>query len=99
MEKGETMHALHAFITGRVQGVYFRGWTRGQAQRLGLRGWVRNLRDGRVEVLAKGDVAALEEFQKLLWQGPSFSRVDDIVVSSGLEDESSREGFQILPTA
>ncbi|SMP47783.1 acylphosphatase [Desulfonatronum zhilinae] len=92
------MNILHAHVRGRVQGVYFRGWTRSQAQRLELSGWVRNLRDGRVEVLARGDEAALRELEKLLWQGPSFSRVDDVAVSDVPEEEPTPEGFHIAPT-
>lgn len=92
------MNTLHATVRGRVQGVYFRGWTRGQAQRLGLRGWVRNLRDGRVEVLAQGDEAALRELEKLLWQGPSFSRVDDVAVSALADEAPPGEEFHIAPT-
>lgn len=93
------MNTLHAHVRGRVQGVYFRGWTRGQAQRLGVSGWVRNLRDGRVEVLARGDEAALRELEKLLWQGPALSRVDDVAVSSVTDEEPIAEGFHIAPTA
>ncbi len=92
------MNILHAHVRGRVQGVYFRGWTRSQAQRLGLNGWVRNLRDGRVEVLAQGDETALRELEKLLWQGPSFSRVDEVAVSTVTDEAPPPEGFHIAPT-
>jgi acylphosphatase len=92
------MNILHAHVSGRVQGVYFRGWTRGQAQRLELNGWVRNLRDGRVEILARGDEAALRELEKLLRQGPSFSRVDDVAVSAVIDEGPTPEGFHIAPT-
>ncbi|PTN36865.1 acylphosphatase [Desulfonatronum sp. SC1] len=92
------MNILHAHVSGRVQGVYFRGWTRSQAQRLGLSGWVRNLRDGQVEVLAQGDETALRELEKLLWKGPSFSRVDDVAVSTVPDEGPTLEGFHIAPT-
>ena len=92
------MNILHAHVRGRVQGVYYRGWTRSQAQRLGLNGCVRNLRDGRVEVLAQGDETVLRELEKLLWQGPSFSRVDDVAVSTVTDEATPPEGFHIAPT-
>jgi len=74
----EGMRRVHVFLTGRVQGVGFRNFTRGQARRLGLKGWVRNLRDGRVEAVVEGptdDVAALLEKIK---QGPRHARVDNM---------------------
>ena len=58
-------------MRGRVQGIYFRDFTRDHAQRLGLVGWVRNLPDGRtVEVLAEGSRSALEQLLVHLHQGP-----------------------------
>lgn len=55
-----------AFVRGHVQGVGFRWWTRSRALELGLRGWAKNLPDGRVEVLAQGDPAACERLLSLL---------------------------------
>ena len=65
-------------VTGRVQGVFFRAWTREMALELGVRGAVRNLPDGQVEAHAAGPVNLLEEFEKRLWVGPSASRVDGV---------------------
>lgn len=93
------MNSLHAYVSGRVQGVYFRGWTRGQAQRLGLNGWVRNLRDGRVEVLAHGPDTALQELLGQLHEGPPFSRVDDIEIIDVVGGQHPPNGFSIAPTA
>ena len=70
--------ASRFLVSGRVQGVCFRASTQEQARRLGLRGYVRNLDDGRVEVLASGTEAALETLAQWLWQGPPLSRVDAI---------------------
>ncbi len=72
------MESLHCLISGRVQGVSFRAWTKSQADRLGIKGWVRNLDDGRVEVLAQGDEEQLKIFRNKLAQGSPFSRVEDI---------------------
>lgn len=71
---------LHAFISGIVQGVGYRYFVLRHAEKLGLTGFVRNLADGRVEVLAEGDETALKELILLLWEGPSFSRVENVTV-------------------
>jgi acylphosphatase len=63
-------------ITGRVQGVGFRFFTEAAAVREGLRGWVRNVADGSVEVVAEGDREALERFERLIGHGPPGARVD-----------------------
>ena len=65
------MAELHLLIAGRVQGVSYRVSAAHEAQRLGLAGWVRNLPDGRVELLAQGDA-------ELLRQLPSLTRVDTL---------------------
>jgi len=65
-------------VSGRVQGVFYRASTQVKAGELQLCGFVRNLPDGRVEVLACGDDTALAALQDWLWQGPSRARVDDV---------------------
>ncbi|MUV13915.1 acylphosphatase [Noviluteimonas gilva] len=72
------MTAARFFIEGRVQGVFFRASTRQQAEALGLRGYARNLQDGRVEVLAVGDVQAIERLEHWLKQGPPAAHVERI---------------------
>ncbi len=67
-------------VSGRVQGVYFRAAAAAEASRLALRGFVRNLADGRVEVVAAGDVAALGELTVWLWRGPPAARVEQVAV-------------------
>lgn len=62
-------------VSGRVQGVFFRGATRNEARALGLTGYARNLTDGRVEVLACGDAAALDALCAWLHDGPRAARV------------------------
>lgn len=71
-------HAARFFISGKVQGVFFRASTREQAVRLHLRGHVGNLRDGRVEVLAIGAPAAIEALAQWLQRGPSSARVENV---------------------
>jgi len=66
------------YITGRVQGVFFRESTRKQAQPLGISGHAVNLPDGRVEVLACGKPEALEQLEAWLQRGPPAARVDSV---------------------
>lgn len=67
------------FVSGRVQGVYYRGSTRKQAQALGIVGFARNLLDGRVEVLMCGDATAVESLQNWLWLGPQYAEVKNVI--------------------
>ncbi len=71
---------VHAFVTGRVQGVGFREFTRREARRLGVGGYVRNLPDGRVEVVADGGGRALESLVSVLRAGPPGAWVRDVHV-------------------
>ena len=66
---------IHVFVSGRVQGVCFRMYTQQQARLLGLSGWVRNLPDGRVEVMASGEEAQLGMLENWLQSGPDMARV------------------------
>ena len=72
------MTAARFVVGGRVQGVFFRAGTREHAQRLGLRGYARNRADGRVDVLAVGDAAAIDALAAWLRQGPPQARVDEL---------------------
>ena len=65
-------------VSGMVQGVGFRYFARREAARLGLTGWVRNLDDGRVEAMAWGSAAQLEEFERALRRGPAAASVTDV---------------------
>jgi acylphosphatase len=65
-------------VRGRVQGVAFRAYTEAEARSLGLAGWVRNLADGRVEVLAEGSRETLERFLEWCREGPRHARVDGV---------------------
>ena len=71
-------YRLHATIKGNVQGVGFRHFTRQTAQQLGLTGWVRNLRDGRMEVMAVGTHDDLNQLLVRLRRGPISADVNDI---------------------
>ena len=73
-------HQLHATVSGRVQGVGFRAFVIGHAQRLGLTGWVRNRWDGTVETVAEGERDALDDFLRQLNNGPGPAYVEDVEV-------------------
>jgi len=73
---GQDLVRVHVFAGGRVQGVAYRFYAEKYAVRLGLTGWVRNLSDGRVEVVAEGPAPAVDAFLERLEEGPSLARVD-----------------------
>jgi acylphosphatase len=85
-------------VSGKVQGVYFRHSTLIEAKRLSLRGTVRNLPDGSVEVLAQGTPAAIEAMRLWLHRGPALARVDQVAEITVAEEISLRiaDDFQIL---
>ena len=74
----ETRERLHATVFGLVQGVFFRSATETRAKQLGVTGWVRNLSDGSVEVVAEGSRAALQELVAFLHQGPPQAQVAEV---------------------
>lgn len=86
---------VHARVSGRVQGVWFRHFTREQALANGLTGWVRNLPDGRVEALLCGDERAVRHVEAWLSTGPELANVAE-VVSEDLPLEEIFDGFDII---
>jgi len=80
------------WVSGRVQGVYYRGTAVSRARDLGVAGYARNLPDGRVEVLVQGAEAAVEAFIQWLWIGSSASKVIAVEVR-GAPAVQPREGF------
>lgn len=71
---------VHIFVSGLVQGVFFRSETKAKAQELGLFGWVRNLPDRRVEILAEGEKEKLEKLAEQARKGPESARVDNLEI-------------------
>ena len=84
--------AVSLRIEGRVQGVGYRWWVGGVARRLGLDGWVRNRRDGSVELMAIGEQAAIDQLVQACRQGPSAARVTAVVPTPAADDGST--GFE-----
>ncbi len=85
---------IFAFVSGRVQGVFFRMFTLREAQALGLKGRVRNLPDGRVEVHAEGERDKLEKLVEKLRQGPPGAVVENVQVDWD-EYQHEYDDFQI----
>ncbi|MBF9197858.1 acylphosphatase [Microvirga terrestris] len=83
---------LHVLIRGRVQGVSFRAWTQHQAELHGLKGWVRNRRDGSVEAVFSGPADLVQVMLKACHQGPAGAVVETIETLDG------SEGDRDLPT-
>lgn len=84
-------------IHGEVQGVWYRAWSAETARALGVRGWVRNLRDGTVEMLVHGNEAAVQRFIERCREGPPAARVSRIDVEE--TQEPAPAGFEKWPTA
>ena len=83
-------------VTGRVQGVFFRNWTVDAAKALGISGWVRNRRDGSVEILAFGQEAALRELVGRCHRGPDAAQVERVHVEAA--EGEAPEDFTREPT-
>ena len=88
------MKATRLLISGIVQGVGFRYFTFRAARELEIRGYVRNLRDGRVEAVASGKAEAVEAFMRRMRQGPGGAQVRDVQASEFDLDEEM-DGFEI----
>mgnify|MGYP006268650311 CR=1 FL=1 len=84
----------HVIVSGRVQGVWYRGATRRFAEAAGVRGWVRNLPDRRVEAVLQGNRAAVEKVIDFMREGPPGAAVTDVAISFRSPTEGYR-GFDI----
>jgi acylphosphatase len=93
----KTDKRLHARVTGRVQGVGFRYFVMTSANQLGLNGWVRNRRDGSVEVVAEGEVELIKKLIQILERGSNSSIISKVNVD--LQDTSGEfRSFNAKPT-
>ncbi len=88
------MKAVKVRIHGRVQGVWYRASTRAEAERLGLRGWVRNRSDGSVEALLQGDAGTIDDMVAWCRSGPPAASVSAVKVVEVPTDDTLA-GFQI----
>ncbi|WP_262176331.1 acylphosphatase [Haloarcula laminariae] len=83
----------HVYVTGRVQGVFFRATTRDTAQERGVDGWVKNLDDGRVEAVFEGDPEAVDAMVDFCYEGSEMASVSTVEVSE--EEPEGIDGFEI----
>jgi acylphosphatase len=88
--------AVHVQIEGRVQGVWYRGWTVQEAVQRGLRGWVRNRSDGSVEALFAGPTPKVDAMVEACWRGPPAARVARVTATAAAVPEAA--GFHALAT-
>jgi acylphosphatase len=89
----------HWFVTGQVQGVGFRAFTADAARELKLRGWVRNLTDARVELVAEGEEKAVVELLARVEKGPRSAKVKSVDEAKVDSTEKLAERFEIRDTA
>lgn len=90
------MKRVRAVIHGRVQGVWFRGWTVDEAERRGLDGWVRNRHDGTVEAVFAGEDTLVDDMISACWKGPSAAFVRHVEVEPFHEPVT--RGFHQAPS-
>ena len=83
----------HVFVSGRVQGVYFRATTRDEAREAGVDGWVRNLPDGRVEAVFEGAEDAVASMVEFCHEGSSAANVEGVEVEYG--EPEGVDGFEV----
>jgi acylphosphatase len=93
MESGDRERA-HVYVSGQVQGVFFRDSARERAEQLGLAGWVKNLPDGRVEAVFDGPPEKVREMIQWCEQGPSHATVEDVDAEFE-EPHEDLEGFEV----
>jgi acylphosphatase len=84
---------VHVYVSGRVQGVYYRATTRDEATERGVDGWVRNLDDGRVEAVFEGESDAVEEMVDFCYEGTSMANVSTVDVEE--EEPEGLDGFEV----
>ena len=89
------MKTHHYIVSGRVQGVFFRYYTKETANKLSIKGTVRNLFNGDVEVYAQGETANLESFENFLGQGPPSAEVKNLI-KKVVDSEGEYSDFRIV---
>ena len=91
----DQLQAYHVYVSGKVQGVYYRASAAKKAQGLGLTGWVKNLADGRVELIAQGPVAALDQLLNWCQKGPMLAKVSKVECEVAQVDEKMAQ-FEVM---
>ena len=93
----QNLKTVHLLVSGKVQGVFFRAFTKDNARQLNLKGWARNLTNKKVEILASGTIKDLNELIHRVKEGPSACDVTDVSIEWKIYDESLPE-FDIFRT-
>jgi len=88
------MPTVHLLIKGKVQGVFYRATAKEIANELGVTGWIKNTREGNVEVTVSGNEQQVEKFMKWCKQGPDKATVDEVIVTQ--MEEAIFNGFMII---
>ena len=88
------MQTVHLVIKGKVQGVFFRATAKEVANEMGIKGWVKNMPGGHVEVLASGDKEQLEKFIEWCRSGPKRAAVKELIITE--REDSSLPDFFII---
>ena len=96
LRKGASVKTVTVRIEGRVQGVYYRAWTKRTARGLSLDGWVRNGRDGSVEAVFSGPTEHVDEMLRRCVDGPPDAEVTKVTITD--EGGAPPSGFTVLPT-
>lgn len=87
------MKRVHVYVSGKVQGVYYRKFTQENAEERGVNGWVRNLPDGRVEAVFEGEKESIQELLERCRDGPDMAVVENIKLNWG--EPEGLDGFEI----
>ena len=101
MAADEPEDGIHVLVSGKVQGVGFRYFTKQAADALGVAGWVRNQRGGRVEAVLIGNANAVQAVLDQLGRGPRGARVDEVITRIALAEECAQvpHTFEVRKTA
>jgi acylphosphatase len=97
MNPSSELVRAHVWVAGQVQGVGYRAATQEKAKLLRLNGWVRNLRDGRVEAAFEGDRSLIEKMVEWCNEGPTAAKISYVLIRYELPERL--QGFKVLPTA
>ncbi|MBS0270332.1 MAG: acylphosphatase [Proteobacteria bacterium] len=92
----DSVRTVHVRIKGRVQGVGYRAWVESMARTMALTGWVRNRRDGSVEITLQGSADRIDEMLRLCKHGPPDARVTKVEILG--KGTGAFDDFEVLPT-
>ena len=89
------MIAIHISIYGDIQGTGFRSWSKEQAKKFSLSGWVRKASDGSIEIFTQGEEEKINDFVSSCWDGSNMAFIDEVLVKDANSDDSI-SSFEIL---